>query len=149
MLRVDDSRTAATAELEVALADIFRAGRRWTKTRAAQFTPELSPMAFGVLRYVVTEGPIHSTDIVSVFGMDKGSVSRQVAALRDLDLVTLTSDPDDRRATLIASTQKAADAFAGFRDEARQQYDRILADWATDDLHRFAELLRRFYTSFD
>ena len=147
--RETDRRSRATTEIETSIAEIFRAGRTWSKELAGQFLPELSPMGFGILRHVMRSGPVRSHDIVESFDMDKGSVSRMITGLRDLGLVETTVDPDDRRSTLISGTEKAEAAFVKFREEAHRRYEAIFAGWSTDDVARFATLLHRFDESFD
>jgi DNA-binding MarR family transcriptional regulator len=143
-----DSRSRATTEIETSMAEIFRAGRTWSKELAGQFLPELSPVGFGILRHVMNADPVRSHDIVEAFGMDKGSVSRTITGLRELGLVETTVDPEDRRSTLISGTAKAEAAFAKFRDEAHRRYHAILAEWPTQDVAAFAALLHRFDQSF-
>ncbi len=143
------ARDAASAEVEVAVTELFRSGRTWSKRLAEQFRPELPPLAYAILRYVDAHGPLRSSDIVTVFGMDKGAVSRQIAILRERGLLDAASDPDDRRSTVLASSQTAKAAFASFSADIREQYATVLDDWSIDDLTEVAALLTRLTAALD
>lgn len=145
----EDARDRATAELEAAVSDLFRAGKGWTREFARRFEPPLPAISFAVLRYVRTHGPVRAGDIAAAFGADKATVSRQLAVLREHGLVEQSPDPDDRRATRVAATPAASAAFDALRSEMRAQYDASLAGWDLADLEQFGRLMRRFLDSFD
>ena len=142
-----DDRDRATADIEAAVGELFRTGRTWAKGLAQRFEPPLSPIGYAILRYVQQHAPVRSGDIVATFGMDKGAVSRQISALRELGLLDAASDPEDRRATLLTPTPAAVEAFASFRDETRMQFQGMLDGWSDDELRAFAQALERFNAS--
>ena len=143
----DSARDRATSDIEVAIADLFRIGRSWNKDLATRFQPELSPLAFGILRYVMQHPPVRSADIVAKFGLDKASVSRQIRTLRDVGLIDSTPDPSDGRAGLLVATDEARRTYEKYRDQTRMRYRAVLDDWSDEELDSFARMLRRLSDS--
>src|SRR4051794_2662601 len=142
--RADEtSRDRVTTEIEVAIGDLFRIGRSWNKDLATRFEPELSPLAFGILRYVMQHPPVRSADIVTKFGLDKASVSRQIRQLRDNGLIDSTPDPSDGRAGLLVATDEATRTYEKYRDQTRAEYRAVLDEWTEEELEGFARMLRR------
>ncbi len=145
----DPAREAASAEVEAAITELFRVGRTWSKLLSERFRPELPQLAYGILRYVDMHGPLRSSDIVTTFGMDKGAVSRQISILRERGLLDASSDPDDRRSTVLSSSAAAREAFEHFSRGIRDQYASVLDDWSQQDLEDVARLLARLTSALD
>ena len=139
----ETARDRATSEIEAGIAELFRIGRAWNKDLAARFDPDLSPLAFGILRYVMIHGPVRSADLVGKFDLDKASVSRQIRALRDRGLIDSTPDPQDGRAGLLVATDEAKVSVEEYREQTRQQYRAVLDQWTEDEVVEFGRLLRR------
>lgn len=149
MTSADSARDTAAAEVEAAVTELFRTGRTWSKRAAEQFRPELPPLAYAILRYVDIHGPLRSSDIVTMFGMDKSAVSRQIAFLREQGLLDTASDPGDGRSTILSSSQPAREAFARFSADIRRQYTRVLDDWSQQELEDAARVLNRLTSLLD
>lgn len=139
----ETSRDRAASDLEAALGELIRIGKSWNKTVAARFGSDLSPLEFGVLRYVLRHAPVRSAAIVSSFELDKATVSRAIKVLRDKDLIESTPDPSDGRASILEPTARAQADFERYRDETRQRYRALLDDWTEGDLSDLARLLTR------
>jgi DNA-binding MarR family transcriptional regulator len=144
-----DVRADASAAVEDNIAHIYQAAKARIKSLAVRFHPDLQPVGYGILRLVFEGEPLRASDIAVTLGMDKGAVSRQVAALREMGLVDTRSDPDDGRATLLVATPTAREGLAAFRSESSSDYGRVFADWSTAELRDFAALLTKFNTSVD
>ncbi len=149
MTSADPARTEASAEVEAAITELFRSGRTWGKLLAERFRPELSPLSYAILRHVTAHGPLRSSDIVSVFGMDKGAVSRQIAILREQGLLDASGDPSDGRSTVLSASATAVAAFETFTADIRSQYEQVLDGWSIEELSRLARLLTRLTSSLD
>jgi DNA-binding MarR family transcriptional regulator len=121
----------------------MRVGKTWNKSLAARFGSELPPLAFGVLRYVLSHTPVRSADIVSSFDLDKATVSRAIKALRDKGLIVATPDPHDGRASILEPTELALGEFERYRAETRADYHGLLDSWSDEDLADLARLLSR------
>jgi DNA-binding MarR family transcriptional regulator len=139
----ETSRDRATAEIETSLAELIRVGKTWNKTLAARFGSELPPLAFGILRYVLSHAPVRSAAIVTFFDLDKATVSRAIKALRDKGLIEATPDPNDGRASVLEPTELARRDFERYRAETRAQYRGLLDAWSDEDLGDLARLLGR------
>ena len=57
-------------------------------------------------------GPLRASDLVARLGLDKSTVSRQVASLVDLGLVDRGADPDDGRAQVLTPSAEGAARLA-------------------------------------
>lgn len=142
-----DVRADATAAVETNIAHIYQAAKARIKSLAVRFHPDLQPVGYGILRLVFDGEPLRASDIAATLGMDKGAVSRQVAALREMGLVETRSDPDDGRATLLIATATARQGLAAFRSESSSDYGRVFTEWSTAELRDFAALLVKFNDS--
>ena len=89
-------------------------------------------------------GPLGVGELADLVGRDYTTVSRQVAKLESLGLITRQSGKIDRRVTEAVVTEKGQAASELF-DVARERLaQRALADWTERDLKELARLLRRF-----
>jgi len=89
-------------------------------------------------------GPLGVGELADLVGRDYTTVSRQVAKLEDLGLVTRQSGKEDRRVTEAVVTEKGQAVSALF-DAARERLaHKALADWSEQDLKELTRLLRRF-----
>ena len=144
-----DAREQAALELENGISQIYQRSRARVRHLADRFEGDLQPLGFGILRYIIINGPLRAGDIVTGLGIDKAAVSRQLAQLKQLGLIASTPDPDDKRATLIEASQTAKSALEAFRAEVSAEYRTALESWPTEDIAALARLLARFNESFD
>jgi DNA-binding MarR family transcriptional regulator len=100
----------------------------------------LFPLLVGVER----KGPIGVGELADGVGRDYTTVSRQVAKLESLGLVSRRASRNDKRvceATVTAKGRAMTDAL----DAARERIaSTLLADWSKKDLQDLARLMRRF-----
>ena len=100
----------------------------------------LFPLLMGIERH----GPIGVVELAELAGRDHTTVSRQIAKLESLGLVTRAASKDDKRiraAVISAKGRKMAAAL----DEARENLaSKVLANWNKRDLQHLASLMRRF-----
>jgi DNA-binding MarR family transcriptional regulator len=111
--------------------------------------PELSPAAYSMLMALDDSGPLRASDLVEMFSIDKGAVSRQVQALLELGLIERTPDPEDRRALILAITDEGSRRLAHISRARRQEVGALLEDWSDDDLRSFVRLLTRYNTALE
>ncbi len=102
-----------------------------------------------VLKCVAKGGPMRSSDIAECVHSDPSTVSRQVSALVKDGLLERRADPEDGRASLLVTTDRARAVLADHDEIRVQQFAHMLQDWNERDLHRFATLLRRFTEDFE
>lgn len=143
----DGSCAAPTAGPLPLVALLGRAERAF----AAEFDRRLAASEFcalslahsrNILRHLGS-GPVRASQIVQQCDVSKQAVSQQLAHLERNGYITVTPDPEDHRARVIALTERG--------EAAQHLVKRLLAeiesDWATDvgtdDMARLRAVLRR------
>ncbi|HVY90428.1 MAG TPA: MarR family transcriptional regulator [Hyphomonadaceae bacterium] len=100
----------------------------------------LFPLLVGVSRF----GPIGVVELAGGVGRDYTTVSRQVARLEDLGLVTRRASSRDKRISEAAVTPKGRAMIAKV-DAARERIGReVLASWSAKDVSELVRLVRKF-----
>jgi DNA-binding MarR family transcriptional regulator len=98
---------------------------------------------FPLLVRIDRQGPIGVGDLADLAGRDYSTVSRQVAKLESLGLVSRRASAADRRVNEAAVTPSGK-AIADALDTARETLaGALLAHWSEQDLNDLARLLRR------
>lgn len=143
------TRRDELAQIESELGVLIRRVKRMLGARARVVHPELAPLSFMVLQYVLDSGPVRAGELVDVFAMDKAGVSRLVQHLVELGLVERSPDPDDRRACLLGATDDASQRIRAMRQQRSERFNRRLGDWTDDELGEFAEFLARFNVALE
>lgn len=123
--------------------------RRRTVHYASAVHPDLLPAAMPVLVFVVDNQGVRASDIVDHFGIDKGGVSRHVAHLEALGLLTRACDPADGRAQTLVATATGRERIDAIRRARREVVAGRLESWSTSDLEAFADQLNRYNTSLE
>lgn len=104
---------------------------------------EFDRALFPLLVRIDRRGPLGVVELAELAGRDHSTVSRQVAKLESLGLVTRYPDPKDRRVRVAATTPKAR-VLTEALDAARQRlWTQALADWSPADRRDLARLLRK------
>jgi DNA-binding MarR family transcriptional regulator len=137
-------RATAVRSLEHEIGLLLRQIRRGMSERALQVHPELSPTSYAILATLGEFGPRRAAELAEMFAMDKGTVSRVVHQLLELDLVQRTPDPEDGRASILSVTKDATARLEQMHDLRRQLFDTQLADWHADEIEQLATQLGRF-----
>jgi DNA-binding MarR family transcriptional regulator len=140
----EPARAAAARDVERGVSDLYRKARSRARGLHRDIHPALTPLGLAVLRLILDEEPVRGAAIASTLDLDKATVSRHTAILRDIGLVEALPDPEDGRATLFVSSAAAQKAFAAFRAQAQAEYRTMLASWTTEDIVAFARLLGQF-----
>ena len=134
---------AAFVELEREIGLLLRRSRAISSRLAGQLHPDLDGAAFGLLALLQDAGPLRASDLVARLGLDKSTVSRQVASLVGLGLVDRSADPDDGRAQVLTPSEEGAARLAQIRDARRERWEADLGHWPAEDVATLAELLHR------
>lgn len=142
-------RDPDTAAVELELSLLFRGARAVAARFAATIHPDLTAGEYFALAAVADMGTPRSTDLVPRLGLDKSTVSRQVAALRDLGLVQVRADDADGRARVVALTDEGRRRFEAARRARHRQFRAYLQTWEQDELDRLGTLLHRLNTDLD
>lgn len=103
--------------LTLALRELVSAVSRETASH------QLSRTAAGTLAALERRGPSRISDLTRLEAVGQPAMTGLVQRLEAAGLVSRTSDPSDRRATLVAITDAGRDVLA----ERRRQQDEIVA----------------------
>jgi DNA-binding MarR family transcriptional regulator len=133
----------AFVRLEREIGLLLRRSRAISARLAGQLHADLDGAAYGLLALLQDAGPLRASDLVVRLGLDKSTVSRQVATLVDLGLVDRTADPDDGRAQVLTPSVEGSARLARIREVRRARWESDLADWPAADVDTLAVLLAR------
>lgn len=133
------------ADIRQAYEQIQELSRR-INDRSRRLGEPLSFVEHSLLRFIANTPGVRATDIASAFALNRSTVSRQVAALAALGLVTeLGHDAGTPgRGRILALTgegeAKLAQAAAAQQESLRER----LRGWSDEDVHDFAAALARY-----
>jgi DNA-binding MarR family transcriptional regulator len=144
---VTDDETLRALEHEMGV--LVRRIRRLIAERARLVHPDLSPVAYSMLVALNDSGPRRASDLVDMFSIDKGAVSRQVSSLLELGLIERSPDPDDRRAAILAITDEGTRRLSAIQEARRREISDRLSGWADDDLKRFVGMMNRYNNALE
>jgi DNA-binding MarR family transcriptional regulator len=133
----------AFVELEREIGLLLRRSRAISARLAAELHPDLDGAAYGLLSLLQDTGPLRASDLVARIGLDKSTVSRQIAHLVDLGLVDRAADPVDGRAQVLTPSAEGSTRLARIRDVRRARWERDMSDWPSADVATLADLLHR------
>jgi DNA-binding MarR family transcriptional regulator len=129
--------------LEREIGLLLRRSRAISTRLARELHPDLDGAAYGLLALLQDAGPLRASDLVARLGLDKSTVSRQVASLVDLGMVTREPDPDDGRAQVLRPSAEGTARLAGIREARRARWEADLEHWPAEDVATLAALLGR------
>lgn len=121
----------AEDELLVALFGLKRA----LQAKGAGVDPGLYP----VLHRLAASGPMRQRALADRLGLDASTVSRHVRTLVSEDLVAVSRDPDDGRATVLAITPTGRERMAARLASHRSRLQDATSTFTPDER---AELIR-------
>jgi DNA-binding MarR family transcriptional regulator len=104
---------------------------------------QLDRALFPLLVRIDRRGPIGVVELADLAGRDHTTVSRQVAKLESLGLVTRSPNPNDRRIRMAATTEKARELTRAL-DAARERlWTQALSTWTPAERRDLVRLLRK------
>ena len=109
----------------------------------------LERSAYGIMCKLADEGPQRLGALAHAFGLDPSTITRQVQALEEIGLAARTTDPSDRRASILDLTDTGREVLDTTRTRRRSKLQRALSDWPESDLTDFGRLLKEFNASLD
>ena len=121
----------------------FASSRKLDPIHAAQSGVNLNLAAYGVLRHVVTDGPVALGDLAELAHMQPSALSRQVKLLEDGGFIERTPDPDDARVSVVAATKAGRDAHTRIRTANERLLARQLDGGTAADLADLADRIQR------
>ncbi|GAA2812440.1 MarR family winged helix-turn-helix transcriptional regulator [Crossiella cryophila] len=139
----DPVRQKAAEAVERELALLMRRARSMSMSLAARIHPELDSAAYALLLLIDDRESVRATDLVEQLGLDKSTLSRQIAQLHRLELVERVADPYDGRARLVQLTASGRQRLSEVRTERRGKLREHFRTWSTGDLESLSGLLGR------
>jgi DNA-binding MarR family transcriptional regulator len=133
----------AFVRLEREIGLLLRRARAISARLAAELHPDLDGAAYGLLALLEDTGPLRAGDLVARLGLDKSTVSRQIATLADLGLVDRAPDPVDGRAQVLTPSAEGSARLGRIREARRSRWEADLSDWPPADVAVLGGLLSR------
>jgi DNA-binding MarR family transcriptional regulator len=146
---MSSSKDELLQSIEGELRVLLRRVRRQSAANARSIHPELQPTAYAILLYMLENGSARAAQIVDHLGIDKGSVSRNVAQLVDLGFVERTADPVDARAQTLVGSELGRRRVAELHRQRRSDFAGRLDGWTEAELEQFVERLARYNASLE
>ncbi|HET6860932.1 MAG TPA: MarR family transcriptional regulator [Streptomyces sp.] len=104
----------------------------------------LERSAYILLSRIRIQGPMSIGELSDAFGLDASTLNRQTAAAMRAGLVERIPDPEGGMARKFRITGEGARMLDEEREGIVDALDRVMADWADEDIAAFASYLRRF-----
>ena len=145
----EDPADAALAAVERQLSTFLRRARSVSQELSRQVHPDMEPAAYGLLSVIRRKGPIRLTELASCIGVGKPSVSRQIAFLESLGLVSKEADPLDGRAQSIRLTARGEDKMHQVQDARREVFRERLSEWPAEDLQALAAYMGKLNATYE
>ena len=95
------------------------------------------------------QGAIRLTELASSIGVGKPSVSRQIAFLERLGLVSKEADPLDGRAQTIRLTPKGEERMHEVQDARREVFRERLGEWPPEELQTLARYMAKLNATYE
>lgn len=122
---------------------LHRACREQRRTWREQLSPwDLSPFQWRALRRIAgTKGGVRPSALSDELHIARRSVTEVVDQLQAKGLVQRTSDPTDRRATLVEATGAGADLTADIRSQRRAHNEQYFGKLSLQQQGELGDLL--------
>ncbi|MFB9903743.1 MarR family winged helix-turn-helix transcriptional regulator [Allokutzneria oryzae] len=101
------------------------------------------PVRVGVLRVAAERGRVRPGEVAEVLDVLPSSVTRHVQVLAELGHLVVTTDPSDRRASLIEVTDSGREQVRQFAEAGAEVFGAVVADWSAEDVRTLTALLDR------
>lgn len=142
----DERRDAAVHELEAQFSELGSRFRRAISENANRLSPGMLPAAYKVFTTIVRRGQATGTALADALMMDRGQLSRIIRELEALALIERTTDPNDKRVTLLTPTADGVQRLEAARAPQQGLLAQALEGWDVDDIESLARLLRAVST---
>jgi DNA-binding MarR family transcriptional regulator len=116
-------------------------------TRQSEIHRDLDRASYLLARTLEREGPISINTLAAALGLDPTTVTRQVATMESRRLVTRSSEPGDRRVSVIGLSEKGRREMERVRRLRRARLGEVLTDWSEDEEAELGRLLTKLNRS--
>ncbi|SHK94846.1 DNA-binding transcriptional regulator, MarR family [Streptomyces yunnanensis] len=119
--------------------------------RARRRIPEAASLAvLQVLGWAEREVPdkaVRPSDLASALEVHRSAITHQLKTLQQAGHVTLTTDPADRRSSIVTLTDSGRHELDRLAEQGLDRFTAFVADWDAADVRTLADLLTRFEES--
>ncbi|MFS0703591.1 MarR family winged helix-turn-helix transcriptional regulator [Cellulomonas sp. 179-A 9B4 NHS] len=133
--------------LERELGLFLRRARAAGASVSRDVHPDLDPSAYSLLSAVAADSGTRASDLADRLGVGRGTMSRQLARLERLGLVTREADPHDSRSHPLTLTAEGERRLHAARTARREWFRSALDSWGPQELDDLAEQLARLNTA--
>ncbi len=130
-------------QLERELGLFLRRATASSTAMARRVHPELESSAYELLALIERTPGVRASDLAAYIGVGRGTMSRQLARLARLGLITRTPDPDDFRGQLLALTPEGVSLLFEAQAARRDFLARALEDWSPAQIAQITAQLGR------
>jgi DNA-binding MarR family transcriptional regulator len=134
--------------LEEQTSVLWRRERTMSHALAKNVHPAMEPAAYGILTLLQHEGSLRATDIALSIGVGKPSVSRQLAALEGLGLVTRRLDPLDARSQRVLLTPLGEQQLQAAQTGRCTAFTELMRSWRPEDVEVLGSLIARLNSTY-
>ncbi|MHA7189278.1 MarR family winged helix-turn-helix transcriptional regulator [Arthrobacter sp. MDT2-16] len=134
--------------LEEQTSVLWRRERTTSHALAKNVHPEMEPAAYGILMLLQREGSLRATDIATSIGVGKPSVSRQLAGLERLGLVSRQLDPSDARSQRVLLTPLGQQQLTAAQTGRRSAFTALMRSWNPEDVEKLGLLIARLNSTY-
>jgi DNA-binding MarR family transcriptional regulator len=104
----------------------------------------VDPVRTGILQQVAERGPVRPSELAETLEVNHSTISRQVQALEQEQLISIEADPHDQRAYRIALTQEGREHLQHLTEAGLEVFSGLVEDWDAEEVQRFVADLNRF-----
>jgi DNA-binding MarR family transcriptional regulator len=101
------------------------------------------------LRLLFQKGIATPSELARHTGLTSGATTAMLDRLERADLIERRPNPDDRRGTLIAPAESAAEKAASWFESARQAQKELISSYSESELEIIADVFERFTKLWD
>jgi DNA-binding MarR family transcriptional regulator len=135
----EPAAAAQTAE-DAVMGLMMAFGRRM---RQRQPGDEIDFSSLPLLKLLSHQGPMRLSALAQALGLDASTVSRHVRQLEDRGMLQRTEDPDDRRASRVAVSERGSDCLGTAFEARRHLITVALQEFTGPDREALRKLLNR------
>lgn len=141
------SRSEVITEFMSDLSATFTFVRSLWHEHLEEIHPELTRGSLPTLLTIARLKSTTATDVASALGTDKTTISKNVALLKQLQLVDTTVSDEDGRVFFLQVSEFGMSKITATRELFSSYLERHFTDWSDEDVASLHSLLRRFLDS--
>ncbi|MHA6762484.1 MarR family winged helix-turn-helix transcriptional regulator [Streptacidiphilus sp. PAMC 29251] len=135
--------SATPDEIPALVIQLVNLSRRF-RSNGERLHPELTFAAYSLLAQLQQLGGARAGDLVGLSGLNKSTISRQLADLQREDLVVRALDPADNRVQVIKVSERGLRLLTAADAAMRRETARRTVGWTPQEIAAFHGLLARY-----